>query len=185
MTELILSRLYVPNLETRTPEMGAVKADYEFVTGIRTPDAHASFSYDMGTHAEEARSLKDVRQTVSPYMARRLFNFCELTFCAGNADYDCHSFTGFVMGWQDSTAAGSARIKQKWHATRDFEGIKNNVAYVARAPGALAPNAHSFIGTERPGYALSAMGPGLPMVLSSVRDLRRTFGATQLSVRTR
>ena len=185
MTELILSRLYVPNLETLTPEMGAVKADYEVITGIRTAGSRISFSYDIDGHPEEPRSMEDIRQAVSPLMAQRLLDFCDLTFCAGNADYDCHSFTGFVMGWQDSTAAGSARIKQKWRGSRDFEDIENNVAYVAHAPGALAPNAHSFIGTERPGYALSAMGPGLPMVLSSVRDLRRTFGASELHVRTR
>lgn len=85
-----------------------------------------------------------------------------------------------MMDWQDNIAAGSASLMPTGEAIRDFAVTTTNESYVAHAPATSNPHAHSFIGTERRGYGLGVVGPGLPLVVSHTENLQRTLGATEL-----
>lgn len=182
MSEIIevgFSRSYLSGVPTHTPETDWVEADYELVTRIDVLGAWVSlhcpgWQEKYQTNAE----LPAIQQSMSLDMARRLFTFCKRTYVEGDYDYDCHSFVGYLMGWQEDIAAGSARFT-KGGPMNDFAATSVNTPYTARAPEARN-NVHSFLGTERPGYGLGVVGPGLPLVIGKTLDLKRTFAATEL-----
>jgi hypothetical protein len=127
-----------------------------------------------------ARSADTQRQEMSLQMAQKLIDFCARTYVVGNIDFDCHAFVGFMKGWQDTVAAGSASLEMNGEAIRDFAATSANEAYLAHAPETSSTHAHSFLGTMRPGYGLGVVDPGLPLVMSRTENLQQTVGATEL-----
>ena len=183
MTEVDFSRSLLVGLPMHTPSTGWVEADYEMITGITVLRDRITLYASMDQQAKEVVPLSPIRQRMPQEMAKRLLDFCDMTFCSRNPDYDCHTFTGFMMGWQDTVAAGSSGLETDGEAIPDFNYTESNRPYVAHAPG--NPWAHSFIGTERKGYGFGVAGPGMALVMSRTVDLRRTFGAEELFVRKR
>jgi hypothetical protein len=188
MSEIIdvnFSRSLLVGLRTHTPLTGWVEADYEMITSISVPE-HLITLFETGQQVKEVVPMSPIRQRMSREMAKRLLKFCDMTFCSYNPDYDCHTFTSFMMGWQDTVAAGSSGLETDGEAIQDFDRTKSNRPYVAHAPDELgAPWAHSFLGTERKGYGFGVAGPGMALVMSRTVDLQRTFGAKEIYVRKR
>lgn len=182
MVEVELTRALVKDMNMHTPEMGWTSLDFEMVTSVSALGSRISLHHS----GWEQRSLADMsptKHTMPADMAKRLIEFCDMTFCANNPNYDCHTFVGFLMGWQDTVAAGSSTIGLSGNGSIDFTDTTLNQAYVAIAPGAIAPYAHSFIGSDRRGIGFGVAGPGMPIVMSPAEDLKRSFGATKLFVR--
>lgn len=184
MTNVHFERSLLVDVPTHTPEMGWVKADYEMVTGIQMPNDYISL-YATGWQSNEVARLETLRQDMPAEMAKRLLEFCDVTVCSSNLDYDCHTFTSFLMGWQDKVAAGTSGMELSRRPIKDFNTTKPNRPYVAHSTVAANRYVHSFVGTDRPGYGLGVVGPGMPLVMSRTSDLKRTFGASTLHARKR
>lgn len=178
MAEVTLHRSLVADLPMHTPEMGWTQADYEMVTGIHILDHHIYLNHS-GWREHEVTQLDPIRQEMPQKMVTKLLEFCDLTFVAGNPDFDCHSFTGFLMGWKATPTPGSS-VRINRASIKNFNRTRANAPYVAYAPNARQPIAHSFLGTERQGYGLSVAGPGMPIVLSRLVDLVHTYGVSEL-----
>lgn len=182
MTEMMdvhLERTQLVGVELHTPDTGWVKADVELVTRLQAGDAacviECDWEEDYGTKALGVQT-----ERMSVRMAQRLLGFCGATFDVDNYDFDCHGLVGYVSGWQETFAARSAYFQtfgQPMSLATDI--ARPNRAYVVHDPHARNQNKHSFFGTERPGYAFSVLGPGLPPIVNPLSEFQRIFGAAQ------
>ena len=178
-----MQRSLVKDVELHTPDMGWTTSSHEVVTGIEVPDSRMHLYSDWTNN--QTLELSPMRQAMSTIMAKRLLDFCDITFCESNSNYDCHSFTSFLMGWQDETARGSSTLRINKNNRIGFNQTEINKPYLAYAPKSTNPYAHSFLGTERQGYGFGVAGPGMPLVVSQNKDLKQTFGVSRLYVRER
>lgn len=180
MTEVLLERSLLADVEISTPATGPVKADYELVTNIHIENDHISVHAPDWQSAHEVARLETLRQEMPAEMAKRLIRFCSMTFCSDDFDYDCHTFTSFMMGWQDNVTAGTSGMALSRKPLKDTDATESNRPYVAYSPTITHRYLHSFLGTDRPGYGLGVLGPGMPIVMGRTSDLMRTYGASTL-----
>jgi len=181
MEEVRFHRALMTGVTIHT-EKGPVKSNYELITGIEVLGMGKGMELNWpGRQKYVDRELVPQKQAMTKTMARRLLDFCRLTVAVGNDDYDCHSFVSFLMGWQNDAATGRKRIAVSGQPIRNFANTEANCPYIAHVPGAKEePYPHSFFGTRWPGYGLSVISAGMPLVMSRTTDLKRVYGATQL-----
>ena len=177
MSEITIS-LETPDFSglLETPGVREVPVAFKVVTGLQLPDSSPLL---FKHYIPEVSGVSYDTITLPEAKAQRVANFALAHFVHGARDFDCRSFMGYVMGWDDAVTVGKPR--NYFGGRVDPEDTKPGLPYmIPRDPQAGVGVAHAFFGHDQPGKSLSVISYESPLVIADNAQLMQAFGGAAL-----
>lgn len=173
MSEITLYKRLYDEMEFESNH-GSARYKFEAITAIQRgrqilPLLH--FQEMMDGVASYSIAPETIRMPHA--VGKRVMEFCQAAYVEGEGGFNCHSFVRAAMGWRENIYHHSYSCPTKAVGLNE---VCANQPYTIPPPAIGDSMLHSFLGMERPGYALNVAGPDLPLTINWIPDLLKCYG---------